>query len=124
MHANIFLKLVDILNEDEYPRQICREKSVEIILFFSFCFSIYKKGGKNRSHTSNLCKNRKTNENFLFRVLFSIRETRLLIISRRKFGNENPETGERERERVKILITNFSSAWYGGSMKFLIPEII
>lgn len=112
MYTRIFLKLVDILNEDEYPRQICREKSVEIILFFCSCFSIKK---KNKSHTSNLRKSR--NEwKFVLSVLFLIRETRLLIISRRKFGNEN--SGE------KILITNFSSAWLHGSMKFLIPEII
>lgn len=57
MHANIFLKLVDILNEDEYPRQICREKSVEIILFFPFCFSIYiyiKKRGKKTDHIARI----------------------------------------------------------------------
>lgn len=113
MYTRIFLKLVDILNEDEYPRQICREKSVEIILFFCSCFSIKKK--KKTNHIPRIFAKVETNGNFLS-VLFLIRETRLLIISRRKFGNEN--SGE------KILITNFSSAWLHGSMKFLIPEII
>lgn len=115
MYTRIFLKLVDILNEDEYPRQICREKSVEIILFFLFVFFYKKK--KKTNHIPRIFAKVETNGNFLS-VLFLIRETRLLIISRRKFGNENSETGE------KILITNFSSAWLHGSMKFLIPEII
>lgn len=65
IYIYIFLKLVDILNEDEYPRQICREKSVEIILFFLF-FYIKKKKGKT-DHMVRVFAKVETNGNFLSR---------------------------------------------------------
>lgn len=62
----------------------------------------YKKKKKQITYLESSQKSKRME---IFSPLSLIRETRLLIISRRKFGNENSETGE------KILITNFSSAW-------------